>query len=110
MATTTRQDEQTIIGSTITIDGEIDAEGPVMVQGRVVGKLRSADDVTVDEGGEVEAEVEAETVAVAGRLVGQVEARNRVEITAEGRVTGDLRAPRILIADGAQYKGNIDMG
>ena len=35
---------------------------------------------------------------------------NRVEITAEGRVTGDLRAPRILIADGAQYKGNIDMG
>jgi cytoskeletal protein CcmA (bactofilin family) len=107
---TTRQEDKTIIGPTITVDGEIDAEGGVVVLGRVTGKLRSAEDVVVDAGGEVEAEVEAEAVAVAGRLVGPVDAKSRVEISAEGRVTGDLRAPRILIADGAQYKGNIDMG
>ena len=106
----TRQEDKTIIGPTMTIEGELEAEGGVVVMGRVIGKLKSAEDVTVDEGGEVEAEVEAEAVAVAGRVLGQVEATNRVEITAEGRVTGDLRAPRILIADGAQYKGNIDMG
>lgn len=104
----TRQDK-TVIGGTITIDGEIDSEDPLVVHGRVTGRVQSTAEVSIEAGAEVEAEVSAEAVLVTGALTGPAEAKNRVEITPEGRMTGDIRAPRILIADGAHYKGNVDM-
>jgi cytoskeletal protein CcmA (bactofilin family) len=46
---------------------------------------------------------------VSGRLTGNVLARERVELRAEAKVVGDVKAPRIVIADGASFKGNVDM-
>lgn len=104
----TRQDK-TVIGGSISIDGEIEADDPLVVHGRVTGRVQTAAELSVEAGAEVEAEVAAEAVLVSGALTGPAEAKNRVEITPEGRMTGDIRAPRILIADGAHYKGNVDM-
>lgn len=101
--------DKTFIGASITIDGEIDSDEGVVLEGRVQGKITCAQDVTVERGAEVEAEVRADVVQVHGRVVGPVDARARVELSNEAQVTGDVRSPRILIADGAQYKGHIDM-
>ena len=101
--------DKTYIGPSITIDGEIEADEGVILEGRVRGKITCGQDLTVEQGAEVEADVRAEVVHVAGQLTGQVEAKSRVELSSDGQMTGDIRSPRILIADGAQYKGNIDM-
>lgn len=101
--------DKTVIGASVTIEGEIESDDGLQLFGRVTGKVRCEQEVVVEGGAEVEAEVSADAVTVAGSLTGNTEAKSRIEITADGRMTGDIRAPRILIADGAQYKGNIDM-
>lgn len=99
----------TIIGETIVVDGEINTEDKLVVAGTIKGKVTVAQGLVVERSGMVEADVEADAVQVAGRLDGQVHATARVEITAEGKMNGDIRAPRILIADGAQFRGHIEM-
>lgn len=99
----------TVIGSNITIDGEITGSDPVIVEGNVKGRVATDAALTVAEGGVVEADVETPVVAVNGQLTGNIVAGERVEIAAEGRMVGDIKAPRILIADGAGFKGHIDM-
>lgn len=99
----------TVIGSNITIDGEITGTDPVVVEGNVKGRVATEAALTVAAGGVVEADVETPVVSVSGQLTGNVVAGERVEIAAEGRMVGDIKAPRILIADGAGFKGHIDM-
>jgi cytoskeletal protein CcmA (bactofilin family) len=48
-------------------------------------------------------------VEISGQVTGNIAASEKVEITAGGRTVGDIKAPRILIADGAIFKGNVDM-
>lgn len=98
----------TIIGNAITVDGEITGEEPLIVQGTVKGRV-ILDHVVVEAEGIVEADLEVRQVEISGQLTGNVSAQDRVEIRPEGRVTGDIRAPRIQIAEGARFKGHIDM-
>jgi cytoskeletal protein CcmA (bactofilin family) len=99
----------TVIGSNITIDGEIRGEEALVVLGTVKGKIALSQSVTIEPGATVEADIESETVSVGGRLTGNVSARERVEVRADGKMIGDIKAPRIMIADGASFKGNVDM-
>ncbi len=100
---------KTVIGSSITIDGEVNSEESVVVQGSVKGKLSSKDSLFVENSATVQADVDAATVEISGTVTGNVSAGARLEIKADGKMVGDVKAPRILIADGALFKGNIDM-
>jgi cytoskeletal protein CcmA (bactofilin family) len=99
----------TIIGSSIVVDGEITGEEPLTIQGTVKGKIAVAQNLTVEQGATVEANVEAQALTVSGRLTGNVLARERVELRSDARMVGDVKSPRIVIADGATFKGNVDM-
>jgi cytoskeletal protein CcmA (bactofilin family) len=100
---------ETIIGSNITIDGDITGSEAVTVLGVVRGSINTKDQVLVPAGGRVEAAVISQSVELAGVIEGNVTASDKVEIKAGGRLVGDIKAPRILIADGAAFKGNINM-
>lgn len=99
----------TIISKGITIDGEISGTEPVVVEGTVKGKINLEANVTIEEGGVVEADVDTTQVFISGQMTGNVKAQDRVEISTSGRVVGDITSPRISIADGAGFKGHIDM-
>lgn len=99
----------TVIGPNLTVDGEITGTDPVSVEGTVKGRIATENTVTVAEQGVVEADVESPDVSVSGQVTGNITSGERVEITNEGRMVGDIKAPRILIADGAGFKGHIDM-
>ncbi|MEL6181071.1 MAG: polymer-forming cytoskeletal protein [Myxococcota bacterium] len=99
----------TIIGSTITVDGEITGSDPVIVQGTVKGRIALEDNVYIDESGVVEANIETPNVEISGQFTGDIAASERVELKPEARMSGNIRSPRILIADGASFKGHIDM-
>ena len=99
----------TIIGPGIVVDGEITGDDPLVVEGQVKGRVAVAQSLTVAEGATVEANLEGSTVTIAGDFTGNVVAGERVEVKSGGKVLGDVRAPRVAIADGATFKGNVDM-
>jgi cytoskeletal protein CcmA (bactofilin family) len=99
----------TIIGSGVTIEGEVTSDEEVVVHGTVRGMLNSADAVSVSAEGTVEANIKAASLSIAGQVTGNVSAKERVDIQAGGRLIGDVKASRLTIADGASFKGNVDM-
>jgi cytoskeletal protein CcmA (bactofilin family) len=99
----------TVIGSSITIDGEISGDEDLVVQGTVKGKISLKESLFVEASASVEADIEVQNVEITGRVTGNIAATDKVELKADCRVVGDVRAPRILIADGASFKGNVDM-
>jgi cytoskeletal protein CcmA (bactofilin family) len=99
----------TVIGAGITIEGEISADEEVVVQGTIRGKLEAREGVTVEAGASIEADIIAGPLTVAGSVTGNITSTDRVDLQAGARVIGNVKATRITIADGAQFKGNVDM-
>jgi cytoskeletal protein CcmA (bactofilin family) len=98
-----------VIGPKTRIKGELTGEENVVVEGHVEGSIRISRDLTVGTGGTVKATVSAQSIVVAGELLGDCQATQRVQIEANGRLTGNIRAPRVVIVEGATFRGNSDM-
>jgi cytoskeletal protein CcmA (bactofilin family) len=75
-----------VIGAKTQVKGEITGAETVIVEGHVEGAIR-----------------------ITGDLIGDCQATQRVEIEAVGRLTGNIRAPRVVIVEGATFRGNSDM-
>ena len=101
--------DQTIIGPNLTVEGEIDSGEQVVVRGTLRGKLNTEQSVVVEQDAVVEADVSANVVVVAGNVTGDVTAEDRVDLQAGGKLVGDVRTARLTIADGASFKGSVDM-
>jgi cytoskeletal protein CcmA (bactofilin family) len=99
----------TVIGAGITIEGEVTTDEDVVVSGTLRGKLTAKDAVTIEHGATVEADVTGGSLVVGGSLTGNVTAAERVDLQQGARVIGNVKAARVTIADGAQFKGNVDM-
>ena len=100
---------ETIIGNGIRIEGDITGSDPVTVHGSVKGEVSVDNVVTIAATGHAEADISSVAVEVAGVIEGNVSATDKIDIKSGGRLVGDVRAPRVLIADGAAFKGNINM-
>jgi cytoskeletal protein CcmA (bactofilin family) len=98
-----------VIGSKVQLKGELHGAEAVLVEGTVEGSIRLTAELRVAPGGTVKADVSANTVVVAGELIGDCHATERVVLEATGRLTGNIRAPRIVIAEGASFRGTSDM-
>jgi cytoskeletal protein CcmA (bactofilin family) len=98
-----------VIGPKTTIKGEITGDEDLVIEGNVEGQIRITRDLRVAPGGVLKATVEAQSLVVSGEIVGDCQAQGRVEIQATGRLTGNIRAPKIVIAEGAMFRGNSDM-
>ncbi|HKK94104.1 MAG TPA: polymer-forming cytoskeletal protein, partial [Longimicrobiales bacterium] len=66
--------------------------------------------VTVGSDGRVTASIVARVVTVEGRVDGDIEARERIVLRASSQVEGDITAPRVVLEDGARFRGGVDMG
>jgi len=104
------EEKTTVLGPSLEIEGEIEGDEDLVIQGKIQGKINSKKNLTVDSPAKVQASIITKNLAVSGTLVGNVEASERVEVRREGKMIGDIKAPRVIIADGAKFKGNIEMG
>lgn len=100
----------TVIGESILINGNLNGDEDLTVRGRVEGTVTLSKTLVVEPSGTVKAEVQVRNCIIAGTIVGNVTATESVEITKEGRMVGDIAAPRVIIVDGASFKGRVDMG
>ncbi len=99
-----------VIGPNIRIQGELSGDEDLVVEGRVEGKISVSKGLRIGPQAQVNAEVKAHHVVIAGRVIGNVVATEKVEILPSGILEGNIRAPKIAIAEGAQFKGSVDMG
>lgn len=98
------------IGQSIHIKGELSGNEDLTIEGKVEGKVMLKDhNLTVGANGKLTAEVQAKTVMVLGEVTGNIVADDKVEVAATGTMRGDIQAPRVVLADGAKFKGSIDM-
>jgi cytoskeletal protein CcmA (bactofilin family) len=98
-----------VIGPRVQLKGELSGAEAVVVEGSVEGTVKLTAELRVAPAGRVKADVTANTVVIAGELVGDCHASERVVIEASGRLTGNIKAPRIVIAEGATFRGTSDM-
>ena len=99
----------TVIGEGLSIEGDLSSEEEVVIQGNVRGKVTTTDAVSIGSNGTVQADISGQSVSIAGQVTGDVSAPERVDIQAGGRLVGDVKAARFTIADGASFKGAVDM-
>jgi cytoskeletal protein CcmA (bactofilin family) len=98
------------IGKAVKINGQIHSKEDLAVDGHVEGTLEAPEHkLTVGPNGSVHATVKAREVVVLGSIQGNVEATDRIEIRKEAKLVGDIRTARIIIEDGAYFKGSIDI-
>ena len=102
-------DTSTVVGQTILIKGNLEGDEDLTVQGRIEGAINLSKTLIVEPSGVVKADVSVSNAVISGVMVGNLTASDSVELSDTGRMVGDIKAPRILIADGASFKGNVDM-
>jgi cytoskeletal protein CcmA (bactofilin family) len=100
----------TFIGPNITIEGTLSGAEPVVIEGSVKGNVKLTADLRIGTKGRLEANVHARNVVVEGKLSGDVSADERVELVASATVDGNIKAPKIVVAEGAKFRGSVDMG
>ncbi len=100
----------TIVGPSILVSGHLEGDEDLTVLGRVHGSINLTQTLIVEESGILKADVSVRNAIISGVVVGNIEATDSVELTPEGRMVGDIKAPRIMIVDGARFRGNVDMG
>jgi cytoskeletal protein CcmA (bactofilin family) len=98
-----------VVGAGLIVEGEFTTDEDVLVEGTLRGTLSSAASLSIAGDGVVEADVRALAVVIAGQVTGNISASARVDIQAGGRLIGDVKAGRLTIADGASFRGNVDM-
>ena len=98
------------IGKSVIIKGELTGSEDLTIEGQVDGKIELRQNVlTIGANGKIKAQVFAKSVIILGEVTGNVTASEKVDIRDNGSVDGDITSPRVAIAEGAHFRGSIDM-
>ncbi|HEV8411972.1 MAG TPA: polymer-forming cytoskeletal protein [Bryobacteraceae bacterium] len=99
-----------VLGKSVTVKGQILSREDLTIDGEVEGTIEMQEHrLTIGHNGKVRASVKAREVIVLGTLHGNVETGDRIDIRKEAKLVGDIRTARIVIEDGAYFKGNVDI-
>jgi len=102
--------ERAIIGSSISIKGDISGEEDLIVQGQVEGRIELRQhNVTVGKNGRVKADIWGKIISVEGEVRGNIFGEEKIVIRSSGVLHGNITAPRVTLEDGSKFKGSIDM-
>src|SRR4030095_11239289 len=98
------------IGKSVIIKGELSGSEDLTIEGAVEGKIELRQNIlTIGPNAKIKAQIFAKAVVIQGEVHGNVTATEKVDIRDAGSVDGDLSAPRAASADGAHFRGSIDM-
>ena len=101
---------QATIGKSVTIKGQIFSREDLTIEGEVDGSIELQEHrLTVGPNGKVSAGVRAREIVVLGSITGNVEALDKIDIRKDAKLIGDIKTSRIVIEDGAYFKGSIDI-
>lgn len=98
------------IGQSIFIKGELTGNEDLTIEGKVEGNIELKDhNLIIGTNGRIDAQLFAKNITIMGEVNGNVYAEERVELTKSGKLKGNIIAPRVVIEDGARFKGSVEM-
>jgi len=98
------------IGGGTSVEGNLETNGSLRIDGRVKGMVRSGDTLTIGASGEVEGEIFAKNAIVGGTIRGNVSVKEKLILEATSKLIGNLKANKLIIDEGAAFNGKSQMG
>ena len=99
----------TVIAADVEFEGTISMKKPLMIKGHIKGSLSSESELYIDEGAQIEADIQALVVSVKGGVHGNITARERIDLFASSVVSGDIAAPKVTMETGCRLNGTCKM-
>ena len=96
---------ETIIGPSVKVEGNFSGEGNIIVQGTIEGSLSTSNDIQIEEGAKVNADIEASNLKISGEVNGNIKCNGKLELASSARVNGDTETEIISIETGAVMNG-----
>ncbi|ULQ59468.1 polymer-forming cytoskeletal protein [Brucepastera parasyntrophica] len=103
------EDYDTVLAADIDFDGMIEFAEPLMIKGRVSGRIEATSDLMVDTDAVVRADIRADRVVIKGTVMGNVNASRVVHVFSSGKLTGDVTAPEVVLDTGCFFSGVCTM-
>lgn len=104
------QGGETIIAPGVKVEGDFTSQGFVLIDGEVIGSIRTEADLDVGERANISADVTASNAHVAGTLKGNIRVGEKLEVAMTARISGDITAKVLVVEQGAIINGKITMG
>ena len=107
---TTARGAAASLGKSVVVKGQIFSREDLTIDGEVEGTIELAENrLTIGPNGKVRANIKAREIVVLGAVNGNMEVSDKIDIRKEARLVGDIRSARVVIEDGAYFKGSIDI-
>lgn len=105
-----KEHKRSFLSPSISINGDLSGTEDLVVDGKVEGSITLPEnEVVIGPKGQVKANVTALSVSVEGRVNGDIRGSERVVVKQSGRIEGNIAAPRVILEDGCQFNGSIEM-
>jgi cytoskeletal protein CcmA (bactofilin family) len=100
----------TIIGSSVKVEGNFVGQGNIIVEGEVKGDLKTSQNIEAGSESKITANIEAANALIAGEVEGKINIKEHLELTNTAKITGDIEAGILVVASGAAIDGNCKVG
>lgn len=105
-----KEHRRSVLSPSMSIKGDISGTEDLVVEGKMEGTISlPKNEVLIGADGQIKADVTALKVSIEGRVTGDIRGSERVVIKHSGRVEGNIVAPRVVLEDGCQFKGSVEM-
>ncbi|MCK4761058.1 MAG: polymer-forming cytoskeletal protein [Candidatus Aminicenantes bacterium] len=100
---------KSFLGKTLNVTGEITCDEVLTIEGNVKGNIKVSKTLTIGANGYVEGEIKANDVKIIGKAEGNIDASGKLEISSQGNFKGSVKADKLVIEEGAVFKGEANM-
>ncbi len=100
---------ETVVGPSVKIQGDLNSEGNIRIEGAVAGKVQTTQSVHVGDHAKIAADVQAGNAIIAGEVQGNIRVTESLILQATARVAGDITCGILRVEDGAQFTGKCSM-
>ncbi|OGH73834.1 MAG: hypothetical protein A3C90_00780 [Candidatus Magasanikbacteria bacterium RIFCSPHIGHO2_02_FULL_51_14] len=106
---TVHDDVETVVGPSVSVEGDFSSEGNIVVKGSVSGNVKTSKLLTVEKGAKILANVKAGSALISGQVRGGMRVNDRLELTETAQVEGDVSCKILVVAAGALVHGKVMM-
>ncbi len=103
------QAAETVVGPSVKIQGDLNSEGNIRIEGQVTGKIKTSQSVLVNQGAKIAADVFAGNAVIGGEIQGNMKITGHLILQATAKISGDITCQILRVEDGAQFSGKCAM-
>lgn len=100
---------ETVVGPSVKIQGDLNSEGNIRIEGQVSGKIKTSQSVYVNQGAKISADVLADSAVIGGEIQGNIKISGHLILQATAKILGDITCQILRVEDGAIFTGKCSM-